>query len=100
MHGMLDSANRAIRYRDRAAECCRLAKIMKSSSEIRSHYLRIAKQYITLAEAEELLPGAAIGAWLPQRKGPATTDAPRLLLGRVFSAPAPAAYLLPAVRPA
>jgi hypothetical protein len=54
---MPDSASRAIRYRDRAEECRRLADIA-SASDIGDHYRSIAEHYETLAKAEETLAQA------------------------------------------
>ncbi len=45
---------RALRYRDRAAECKAMADIAQSR-EFREHYRAIAQYYMTLAEVEETL---------------------------------------------
>ena len=52
---MLDTLNRAERYRELAEGCSRLAAIA-FSTETRNHFLRMAEHYGTLAEVEE--PGA------------------------------------------
>jgi hypothetical protein len=49
---MLDASNRAQRYRDLAEGCRRLAAI-GFTTETRSHYLRMAEHYSSLADAEE-----------------------------------------------
>ena len=49
---MLDSLNRAERYRELAEGCRRLAAIA-FSTETRNHFLGMAEHYSTLAEAEE-----------------------------------------------
>ena len=49
---MPDARNRAEHYRDLAEEYRRLA--IRSSTEMRDRYLRMAEHYRTLAEAEEL----------------------------------------------
>ncbi len=51
---MPDSPTSAKRYRDRAEHCRRMAEDT-ASLEIRLHYLKIADQYVALAEAEERL---------------------------------------------
>ncbi len=53
---MRDFLERALRYRDRAAECKAMADIAQSR-EYREHYRAIAQYYTTLAEAEETLSG-------------------------------------------
>jgi len=50
---MLHALKRAEHYRDLAKRYLRLAAISRSTKN-RNHYLRIAQQYNTLAEAEEL----------------------------------------------
>ncbi len=45
---------RALRYRDRAAECKAMADIAQNR-EFRERYRAIAQYYMTLAEAEETL---------------------------------------------
>jgi hypothetical protein len=50
---MSDALKRAEHYRDVAKRYLRLAAI-SSTAENRNHYLRIARHYKTLAEAEEL----------------------------------------------
>jgi hypothetical protein len=57
---MWDELSKAQRYRDRAEECRRVAKIGRSA-EIRNHYLRMAEYYSTFAEAEEAKYQAAVG---------------------------------------
>jgi hypothetical protein len=58
---MPDHSSRAVRYRDRADECRRLAELTSNISgarEISDHYRTIAEHYLALAHAEELLlPG-------------------------------------------
>ena len=49
---MLDALNKMQRYRGRADECRRLAKV-GHSSDIRNHYRRMAEYYTAFAEAEE-----------------------------------------------
>jgi hypothetical protein len=49
---MQDIVNRAERYRILAEGCRRLAEI-GLSSETQDHFLRMAKHYSSLAEAEE-----------------------------------------------
>jgi hypothetical protein len=49
---MLDTLNRAQRYRDLAEGCRHLAAI-GLSTETQNHYLRMAEHYNSLAEAEE-----------------------------------------------
>jgi hypothetical protein len=49
---MLDALNRAERYRELAEGCRRLATI-GFSVETRSHYLRMAEHYSSLADVEE-----------------------------------------------
>jgi len=49
---MWDELSKAQRYRGRAEECHRLAKI-GYSPDARNHYLRMAEYYSTFAEAEE-----------------------------------------------
>jgi len=49
---MLDTLNRAERYRELAEGCRDLAAI-GFSTETRNHYLRMAEHYRSLAEAEE-----------------------------------------------
>ena len=48
---MLDALNKTQRYRGRADECRRLAKV-GDSSDIRNHYRRMAEYYTAFAEAE------------------------------------------------
>jgi hypothetical protein len=59
---MLDSLNRARRYRELAKGCRHLATI-GFSAETQSHFLRMAEQHSMLAEVEEAadagLPGLA-----------------------------------------
>ena len=50
---MSDALNRAERLRDLAEECRHIATLC-SSTEMRSHYLRLEEHYNVLAEAEEL----------------------------------------------
>jgi hypothetical protein len=52
---MPEHTSRASRYRDRAAECHRLAG-STSDTQLRAHYTEMAEQYLALAEAEELVP--------------------------------------------
>jgi hypothetical protein len=49
---MLDALNKTQRYRGRADECRRLARV-GDSSDIRNHYRRMAEYYAAFAEAEE-----------------------------------------------
>jgi hypothetical protein len=49
---MLDTLNRAERYRDLAEECRRLATTTLSS-QMKNRYLLMAKDYILLADVEE-----------------------------------------------
>jgi hypothetical protein len=55
---MPDPISRALRYRERAEECRRLASIPAPSET--GHYARIAEHYATLAEAEEKLAGISL----------------------------------------
>jgi hypothetical protein len=55
---MPDSVSMAMRYRDRADECRRLAELTRNiagAADVSGHYRRIAEHYIALAEAEEML---------------------------------------------
>jgi hypothetical protein len=54
---MIDPLARANRYKERAAECMRLAEITREH-EIASHYRQIAEHYLTLAQGELLLAAA------------------------------------------
>jgi hypothetical protein len=49
---MLDTLNRAERYRDLAEECRRLA-ITTLSSQMKTRYYLMAKDYILLADVED-----------------------------------------------
>ncbi len=49
---MLDTLNRAERYRELAEGCRDLAAI-GFSAETRNHYVRMAEHYSSLADAEE-----------------------------------------------
>jgi branched-subunit amino acid aminotransferase/4-amino-4-deoxychorismate lyase len=49
---MSDPATRAMRYRERAAECLRLAEIA-AADDIKEHYRRLADHYDELAAAED-----------------------------------------------
>ena len=49
---MLDTLNRAERYRELAEGCRDLAAI-GFSTETRNHYVRMAEHYSSLADAEE-----------------------------------------------
>jgi hypothetical protein len=55
---MLDALNKTQRYRGRANECRRLAKV-GDSADIRNHYRRMAEYYTAFAEAEEAKDGGA-----------------------------------------
>ena len=49
---MLDAWNRAEHYRDLAEECRRLATTTRSS-QMKSRYLLMARDYVLLADVEE-----------------------------------------------
>ena len=55
----MDALNKMQRYRGRADECRRLAKV-GYSSDIRNHYRRMAEYYTTFAEAEEAKSRGAV----------------------------------------
>jgi len=52
---MLNALNRALRYRDLADEYCHLSEATGLTIECRNRYVRMAKHYSALAEAEEEL---------------------------------------------
>ena len=70
---MLDTWNRPEHYRDLAEECRRLA-ISALSSQMKSRYLFMAKDYILLADVEEQAHTSCTEPRL--QKMPSTSESP------------------------